>query len=142
MKRLVIAVLTLLLAAGCSQLCDTNPFVGTWIGHGELTEADTPSAGHTTVTTLDDVITFGADMTFSLSQGFRQTVDESLTMDAFQKGTGTYLYDAATLTMTFSATSDPGLNDDTPTYSFSKDGKTCTIQPTTLTFPLVFAKAQ
>jgi len=91
MKRLVIALLTVLVMAGCDQLYDTNPF--------------------------------RADMSFSLSQGFRRIVDGSLTMAVFQKGTGTHSYNDAVPTMTFDATSDPGLNDDTPTYSFSKDGK-------------------
>ncbi len=133
------ALLVLLLCAGC-EVTPTNPFVGTWFGHGELTEPDTPGAGQTTVTMLDDAITYLEDMTFALAQDFRMTVDGTLIMHAYQKGTGTYAYDAGTLTMTFDASSDPGLNDDTPSYEFSADGLTCTIQPTTLSFPLVFEK--
>jgi hypothetical protein len=46
------------------------------------------------------------------------------------------------LTMTFDATSDAGLNGDTPSYTMSADGMSCTIQPTTLAFPLVFERVK
>jgi hypothetical protein len=38
--------------------------------------------------------------------------------------------------------SDPTLSNDTPAYTFSGDKKTCTIQPTNITFPLVFEKVR
>lgn len=141
MKRVMIVVLTLFVIAGCDWFGNPNPFVGTWIGHGELTEQDTPSAGQTQVISIDDVMEFREDMTFSIRQGFRMTVDAVVTMSAFQVGTGSYSYDGTSMTMTFDATSDPGLSDDTPTYSFSEDGQTCTVQPTSLTFPLILERA-
>jgi hypothetical protein len=139
MRKWMPILLVLLACLGCEPV-PTNPFVGTWFGHGEETQLDTPSDGQTTLITFDDVVTYQADMTFALAQDFRVTVDGTETMHAFQKGTGTYGYEAGTLTMTFDDTSDPGLNDDAPSYEFSPDGLTCTIQPTTITFPLVFDK--
>jgi hypothetical protein len=144
MKNTVLAFLVLSLCIGCDgATLNPNPFAGTWLGHGELTETDKPIAGQTTVTTIDDVITFNADMTFSLDQGYRQTVDGVLAMSAYQKGAGTYAYAGDTtgiLTMTFGTPSDPSLSNDTPACTFSGDKKTCTIQPTNITFPLVFEK--
>jgi hypothetical protein len=141
MKKIAIILLSLCLVAGCDLFPKSNPFVGTWIGHGELTQQNTPGAGQTQVTTIDDIIEFRTDMTFSIRQGFRQTVNGAITASLFQVGTGKYSYSDTTITMTFDATSDPGLNNDTPAYSFSTDRKTCTIQPTSLTFPLILDKA-
>jgi hypothetical protein len=142
MKKLAIVMSALLLLAGCDALFHPNPFVGTWIGYGELVEEDTPGDGDTRVTALDDVVTFHDDMTFELGQGLRQSVNGVITLTMYQKGTGTYDYTEAELTMMFDASSDPGLDDDTPSYVFSNGDDTCTIQPTTLTFPLVFERVK
>jgi hypothetical protein len=139
-KILVLLVLSSCCLAGCNVPGSSNPFVGTWIGHGEKTELNTPP-GQTTVSTIDDIVVFGADMTFSLKQGYRQTVDGVLQLPtAYQLGTGTYSYDATYLTMTFDPTSDPGLNSSSPTYVFT-DGDTCTIEPPGV-FPIVFERVK
>ena len=142
MKKLAIVLSVLFLLAGCDAFFHPNPFVGTWIGYGELVEADTPNPDDIQVTSLDDVVTFHDDMTFELGQGFHQTVNGVYTFSAYQKGAGTYGYTEAELTMTFAASSDPGLDDDTPSYAFSNGDDTCTIQPTTLTFPIVFERVK
>jgi hypothetical protein len=146
MKRISLILLVLALCAGCEQpgqTTDTNPFAGAWIGHGEVTQTDTPSAGHTTIFSIDDVITFRADKTFALDQVVHQFVDGLLTLSAFQRGGGAYSYtagDAGILTMDFDASSDPGLTDGTPSFTFSADHRACTIQPPTVPFPLEFQK--
>ncbi len=142
MKRVVILLFAPLFLAGCQWFGNPNPFVGTWIGHGELTEQDTPTAGQTRVTTIDDVIEFTEGMTFTLHQGYRQTVDSVLAASAFQVGTGTYSYDESSLIMTFDATSDASLSDGTMPYELSQDRKTLTIEPATLTFSLTFERAE
>ncbi len=142
MKKLLFLALVLVLLAGC-QLSSVNRFVGTWIGHGEQTQADTPSVGQTTVTTIDDLIVFNADMTFTLQQGYWVQVDTAAPASAFQKGTGTYSYtgvDAGGLVMSFDPTSDPGLNGATVTYSFSGGWNTVTIQPPPPSMAIVFEK--
>ncbi len=142
MKKLLFLLVIALLFAGC-QMSVVNRFVGTWIGHGEQTQADTPTAGQTTVTTIDDVIVFNADMTFTLQQGYWQQVDTGMPASAFQKGTGTYSFtgvDAGNLVMSFDPTSDPGLNGATVTYSFSGGWNTVTIQPSPSSMAIVFEK--
>jgi hypothetical protein len=140
MKKLAIVLSALLLLAGCDALFRPNPFVGTWIGYGELVEENTPAEGVTRVTSLDDVVTFLDDMTFVLGQGLQQSENGVITLSMYQKGTGTYDYTETELAMTFDASSDPGLDDDTPSYVFSNGDDTCTIQPTTISFPLVFER--
>jgi hypothetical protein len=116
--------------------------LGTWIGHGEETQDDTPDPGDTTVLSIDDVVIFADDMSFEIQQGYRQVVNDAVSLSLFQMGTGTYAYTETELTMTFDPTSDAGLNDDTPTYAFSDGNDTCTIQPTTLTFPIVHQRVR
>lgn len=140
MKKLVPLLSALLALAGCDALFHPNLFVGTWIGHGELTQADTPGIGDTTVTTIDDVVIFGVDMSFEIRQGYQQLINDAVDASMFQVGTGSYAYTEIELTMTFDPTSDPGLNDNTPAYTFSDGNDTCTIQPTTLAFPIVFQR--
>jgi hypothetical protein len=142
MKKLVFLLCAVFFLAGCDALFHPNRFVGTWIGYGELVEEDTPDPGDTTLTSLDDVVTFNDDMTFELGQGFQQSENDVITLSVYQKGTGTYAYTETELTMTFDPTSDPGLNSDTPSYAFSDDDDTCTIQPTTLAFPIVFERVE
>jgi hypothetical protein len=140
MKKPVLLLSALLALAGCDALFHPNHFVGTWIGHGELVEADTPNPGDTTETTIDDVVIFSEDLTFEIQQGYQQVVNDVVSASLFQMGTGTYAYTETVLTMSFNPTSDPGLNSDTPAYAFSDGNDTCTIQPTTLAFPIVFQR--
>ncbi len=142
MKKAALLLSAVLLLAGCDALFHPNHFAGTWIGHGEMTQTATPGPDDTTVTTIDDLVIFNEDLTFELQQGFQQVLNDGVPSSLFQMGTGTYAYTETDLTMTFDPASDPGLNSATSTYAFSNGDDTCTIQPPTLEFPIVFQRVR